>query len=121
MEVNKVLGGMGEPVTVESAAVIKQPNEKQGALVLVRFKSWNDKLTAFKQKHTLTVGGSKVFIDDDLTKREHEIRFYQRQLRKEEKMKNPGTEIKCRGDRVCLNGEWKVFNEQTKSFVNEKN
>lgn len=124
-EVKKILGKLSDPVEVESATTIRPQNDKQGALLLIKFKSWEDKISVFKQKKALVCESNgadgKIFIDDDLTRREQEIRFYQRCMRKEEKTRNPETAFKCRGGRVCVNGEWRIFNERTKTFENEKN
>lgn len=120
-EVNKVFGQLSVRVEVESATVIRPQTESQGALIKTRFKSWSDKIAVFKQKKSLVYGGANVFIDDDLTKREQEIRFHQRQLRRQERKKNPNVDFKIRGDQVCINGEWRAFDELSKNFVPKKN
>lgn len=118
-ELNQLFGKLNEPVMVESAVVIREQSENRSALILATFKSQTDKSAVFKQRQQLSIGSTKIFIDDDLTRREQEIRFHQRQFRKELNAREPNAELKFRGDRICVNGEWRTFDESTKTFKPE--
>lgn len=117
--VNNTLAKLDQPVTVAEANVF---NVQGGATkVFVRFHSFDDKLSVFKQKIKMTgPGGSgQVYINDDLTRGEREMQFYGRSLAKTLRAQNKT--VRMGYGKMCVDGEWRVWDKDTKTFVSRKN
>ena len=117
--VNNTLAKLDQPVTVAEAKVI---NTKGGASkIFVRFNSFDDKMKVFKQKKGLLGpdGKGQVFLNDDLTRREQEMQFHGRALAKS--LRAQMKTVKLGYGKVCVDGDWRVWDEVSKTYVSRKN
>lgn len=117
--VNNTFAKLDQPVTVADAHVF---NAKGGATkVFVRFHSFDDKMSVFKQKKNLTGpdGKEQVFINDDLTRADREMQYHARSLAKT--LRGQKKTVKMGHGKLCVDGEWMVWDESSKTFVSQKN
>lgn len=89
--------------------------------VFVRFHSFDDKMSVFKQKKNLTGpdGKEQVFINDDLTRADREMQYHARSLAKT--LRGQKKTVKMGHGKLCVDGEWMVWDESSKTFVSQKN
>lgn len=125
--VNELLSSLTDPVEVEEVQVLvtnhtNEPNAH--TKIRVQFKNFEDKIKVLRQKTQLVVkepnGKSRnVYIDDDRSRREQEIYYHQRMLRKS--LRDQNVRVRIRDERVCVGEEWRIWDDDTKTFVAEKN
>lgn len=97
----------------------------QGAAkVLVRFNSLEDKMKVFKMKRSLKHTGADganhpVFINDDCTRKDQEVNYHIRKMANE--MRNQKKDVKLGYRKLCVNGEWFVWDDEEKKLTSRKN
>lgn len=93
-------------------------------MIRVQFKNFEDNIKVLRQKTQLVVkepnGKSRnVYIDDDRSRQEQEIYYHQRMLRKS--LRDQNVRVRIRDEQVCVGEEWRMWDDDTKTFVAEKN
>lgn len=117
--VNKAFAGLDQPVEVVEATVFKQ--QSGTCKIFVRFNNFEEKMAVFRQKKKLQTadGKGQVFINDDLTRREQEMQYHGRMFAKT--MREQKKSVKMGYGKMCVEGEWWTWDDETKSYVNRKN
>lgn len=118
--VNNTFAKLDKPVTVLEANVFNTKGTG-ASKVFVRFHSFDDKMSVFKQKKKLTGpdGKEQVFINDDIPRGDREMQFHARAMAKTLRAQNKT--VKMGYDKLCVDGEWMVWDESSKTFVSQKN
>lgn len=117
--VNKYFAHLDRPVQVTEAYEIKQ--QGGAGKIVIKFQNFADKMLIYKQKKSLmtTDGKSKVYINDDRTRREQEIEFHGRMLAK--KLRQENKTVKMGYERLQVDGQWMIWDSEAKTFTSQKN
>jgi len=114
--VEKILKEIGAEVKVESMRRMNVGREERGEMVWVRVEKEEDKKTIWEKKRNLK--GKKVWIEEDLTWKEREIRRRLGVMAVEERKK--GKYAWVEGDRIKIEGEWWRWDEERKGLERVK-
>lgn len=82
--------------------------------IMIKFKSLEIKRMIFRQK-VEKLRGLNIFLENDMTEKERVIFYQARQLKKETIAK--GGRCKVFDNKVVVNGEWRVWNENCQNFL----
>lgn len=117
--VNKYFAHLDRPVQVNEAYEIKQ--QGGAGKIVIKFQNFADKMLIYKQKKSLmtTDGKSKVYINDDRTRREQEIEFHGRMLAK--KLRKENKTVKMGYERLQVDGQWMIWDSEARTFTSQKN
>lgn len=103
---------------VASAYKINMKNGSSKFIATMR--SVEDKITVMKGKaKLLSDGGKKVFVADDLIKKDEFVQFQARSFAK--KMRAENKEAKVAFKRVYVDNVAHIWDENSQTFVNRKN
>jgi len=99
-KVEDILKKIGAEVGVEEVREVKTGREEQGGFAVVSFRTEGEKREVMKKKGGLR--GEGVWIEDDLTWKERQVRWKIREMVKEEESK--GAKVWIGENRVMING-----------------
>jgi len=107
-KVEDILKKIGAEVGVEEVREVKTGREEQGGFAVVSFRTEGEKREVMRKKGGLR--GEGVWIEDDLTWKERQVRWRIREVAKEEESK--GAKVWVGENRVMINGVWWFWDEE---------
>jgi len=107
-KVDDILKKIGAEVGVEEVREVKTGREEQGGFAVVSFRTEGEKREVMKKKGGLK--GEGVWIEDDLTWKERQVRWKIREMAKEEESK--GAKVWVGENKVMVNGVWWFWDEE---------
>lgn len=108
--VKKLASSLQVTIKIEEAVRLGNKMDGKKRPVLVKLHNWEEKKSLLTKKGILRATKSKVFIDDDLTKREREVQMRIKERAKEERLK--GKKVLMRYQKLCIDGIWWMWNTE---------
>lgn len=119
--VNGILAKLEQPVVADEAHLMSV----QGASkVFVRFRNFDDNMKVLRQKKNLSSTNAQgecvpIYINEDMTKRDQGINFHARALAK--KMRDLNKTVRMGVEKICIDGEWMYWDDESNNFISPKN
>jgi len=101
-KIEEILKRVGAEVGVEEVRLVKTGREEQGEFAIVSFRTEGEKREVMRKKGGLR--GERIWIEDDLTWRERQVRWKIREVAKEEERK--GVRVWVGENKMMSNGVW---------------
>lgn len=109
---------LGVEVNIKEAFYIRKNANK---IILAKIETWGEKLSIMRNKNKLRSMNTKIFIDNDLTPLERDIKRKIKGIAEEEKKK--GSTVKIGYQKIQINEDWYTWENETsnikKSDVNK--
>jgi len=107
-KIEEILKRVGAEVEIEEVREVKTGREEQGGFAIVSFRTEGEKREVMRKKGGLR--GERIWIEDDLTWRERQVRWKVREMAKEEERK--GARVWVGENKMRINGVWWFWDEE---------
>jgi len=104
----EIIKRVGAEVGVEEVREVRTGREEQGGFAVVRFRTEEEKREVMRKKGGLR--GERIWIEEDLTWRERQVRWKIREVARGEEGK--GAKVWVGENRAMINGVWWFWDEE---------